>query len=426
MVVVEKVFRDPVHNFIVIRQPLLLDVVDTPEFQRLRRIRQLGTAATAYPGAEHSRFGHSLGVAHVLDRILSHLESEGLSLSEEERLALLAAGLLHDVGHGPFSHLWEAVGSLPAHEFWTQHVVLGETGVHRVLARYDARFPELVASVLRHEHPRRVICDLVSGQLDADRMDYLLRDALFAGASYGRFDLERLVRVLRIVDGRLAVERKGLSNVEEYLLARYFMYWRVYFHKTNRAEEVVLRNALRRAAQLCRDGAEALVQTPPSLLPLLRGEATLEQYLAVDDSDVWCALKLWRRCEDPVLADLADRVLSRRLLKPVFDESVEPFRLPDLQGIREVVARAGWDPDYYCALDRTVDVAYEHLPGEEGVPILILEEDGSVRDVSAVSPVIRSLTATAQERCNLFVPAECRETVRRGGTGWGAFAGSAP
>ncbi len=194
----EKVFQDPVHGFITVEEPLLLGLIDTPEFQRLRRLRQLGAAAGTYHGAEHTRFGHSLGAMHVMKRVLLRFRDLGIPLDEEDRLAALAAALLHDLGHGPLSHLWEKVTGGRGHEWWTAAILAGDTAIHRVLRERDLALPGRVLGILQGRHPLAYLSLLVASQLDVDRMDYLLRDGLMTGTSYGRFDLERLIHTMTV------------------------------------------------------------------------------------------------------------------------------------------------------------------------------------------------------------------------------------
>lgn len=427
----EKVFRDPVHDIIVVDDPLILALVDSPEFQRLRRIRQLGAAAWTYHGAEHTRFSHSLGVYHVMKRLLGRLMETGFDVEDGERQAALCAALLHDLGHGPLSHLWEAVGSGESgHEGWTRAIVVGDSGVNRTLAQRDAGLPRLVIEILAGDYRRPQIPLLISGQLDVDRMDYLLRDALFTGASYGRFDLERLIHSITVADGRVVVTRKGLANVEEYLLARYFMYWRVYFHKSVRSQELTLRMLFTRVRDLFAAGHAP--ECSAALRPFLaaggnaggiagenEGEGvSVAQYLALDDHDVMCAIKRWTAGADPVLRDLAGRFLNRRMLKPVFPEPAAGEALAGVAAAEGVLRRRGWDPRYYLAVDRTFEAAYDYYsPGEfrqrGASPIHILQEDGRVREVTELSPLLGSIAAHPRRGLNVYVPEDCRPEVRR-------------
>src|SRR5690606_21126452 len=282
--------------------------------------RQLGASYGTYNGAEHSRFGHSLGVLWIMSMILERFAHLGVRLDEEWATVAKAAALLHDVGHGPFSHALERRLTPGAdHEDWTRRILLEPTRVHQVLAKASPDLPAKVAAVISGEHQGPAfIRDLVSSQLDVDRMDYLLRDSLYTGVTYGTFDLQRLINTLLLDGDRVVSMAKGIVAIEEYLLARYFMYWQVYLHKTIRSQEVVLSRMWQRAVDLWREEKLPESEVPPTLVPFLGGEPTLEEYLAVDDHDLVYAAKLWTRSRDRILADLARRFVERRLLKPVY------------------------------------------------------------------------------------------------------------
>src|SRR5262252_6050395 len=252
----QRIYRDPVHNIIPLREDtaegvLMKDLIDTPEFQRLRRIKQLGLGLYTYQGAEHSRFTHSLGAFHLMTRVLDRFEEHAV-IAPEDRTAARAAALLHDVGHGSFSHVMEKVLGFH-HESWTVKVVLSEeTGVGRLLANYSPALPERVAAIIEGRFQPAALAQLVSSQLDVDRMDYLLRDSLMTGAKYGIYDLEWIINALAIDEDadRIYVQARGLYAVEEYLHARFYMFRQVYFHRTLRSAEAVLRSIMRRALKL--------------------------------------------------------------------------------------------------------------------------------------------------------------------------------
>src|SRR6266850_6549991 len=257
-----RIYRDPVHNIIPLRDDsaegrLMIRLIDTCEFQRLRRIKQLGLGLYTYQGAEHSRFTHSLGAFHLMTRVLDRL-SERYSVTEGDRVAASAADLLHDVGHGSFSHVMEKVLHFH-HERWTVQVILSEESeIGALLRSYSSDLPLKVASIIEGKFQPSALAQLVSSQLDVDRMDYLLRDSLMTGAKYGIYDLEWIINALAIDEtaDRIYVEARGLYAVEEYLQARYYMFRQVYFHRTLRSAEAVLRSIIRRALQLLTDGKE--------------------------------------------------------------------------------------------------------------------------------------------------------------------------
>ncbi|HYQ16842.1 MAG TPA: HD domain-containing protein, partial [Polyangiaceae bacterium] len=305
-------------------------LLEARELQRLRRVRQTGLASLAYPGADHTRFAHAIGSACVMTRLIRRLRSIHEALPYWQRLTTerardaLAAALLHDVGHGPFSHLFEQV--LPQarkHEAWTSEIVLdSSTDVNRILRSFDGGLPERVANLVQGEHELTFLAKAVSGTFDVDRCDYLLRDAHATGVGYGSFDLDWLLRSLRFgvsSDGAappLAIDgAKGIPAIESFLLARLFMFQQVYFHKTERASEWMLSRILERVGQLTQDGPR-LAATPRAIADIaLNGQTTLGEYLRLDDSVLWVALAAWCESPDPLLSDLCERFFARRLFK---------------------------------------------------------------------------------------------------------------
>src|SRR6266536_1982353 len=303
----ERIYRDPVHNIIRLRSDtddgrLLIRLIDTPEFQRLRRIKQLGLGLYTYQGAEHSRFTHSLGAFHLMSRVLDRLAEKHL-FKEQDRVAARAAALLHDVGHGSFSHVMEKVLGFH-HEKWTVEVVLSEvTEIGQLLRSYSPALPAKVAAIIEGKFQPAALAQLVSSQLDVDRMDYLLRDSLMTGAKYGIYDLEWIINALAIDEenDRIYVAARGLYAVEEYLQARYYMFRQVYFHRTLRSAEAVLRSILRRALRLLESG-ETVWRAPDTAFEkvLRRKSLTVSEHLEIDDSDVIYHLKQWQRVSDPI------------------------------------------------------------------------------------------------------------------------------
>lgn len=416
----ERAYRDPVHDFITVTDPLLLQLIDTPEFQRLRRIRQLGASHGTYHGAEHSRFGHSLGVLWVMHKAIRRLRNLGFGIEPEvERVAYVAA-LLHDVGHGPFSHALE--GHLTPgvrHEEWSCRILLEETSIHRLLREYDSALPAYVASVVDGSWTGpQYVRSLVSSQLDVDRMDYLIRDSLYTGVTYGRFDLERLINTLWVVDEDIVLMSKGIVAAEEYILARYFMYWQVYFHKTTRGHEHLMRQVWRRAVHLTQQGMMGPDEAPKPLYSFLRGTGDLDTYLRIDDYDLMAAFKAWTYHPDPVLSDLSRRFLHRDLLKAVFKVAHESADLTRLPEVADLLGKMGWDPEYYLIVDRTSDVAYDYYMAPDGSggrrkPILALDESGRPQEIATLSHTIAAVATRRRVAVNIYVPEECVEHVRR-------------
>ncbi len=419
----EKLFRDPVHDLIVLdldepADALLFRLIDTPEFQRLRRIRQIGMAYMAFHGGEHSRFSHSMGVMHIARRLLDRLDRDR-RLDPLLRVAVQCAALLHDVGHGPFSHVIEKFFQ-DHHEVWTGHIVLTDTTeIHAVLADFDPRLPQLVSDVIAGEAKPAWPSLLVSSQLDADRFDYLLRDSRMTGVKYGVFDLERLIMLLRVseADDRIVVARKGLLPVEKYLQSRYQMYRQVYFHKTVTSAEAMLMALLQRAADLAGESGEVpCVESASPFGRILAGrqDLSVSDYLQLDDSVVLGALNAWTRSGDGVLRDLSLRLLNRRLFKSWevanFEEQDLEIRLR-IESAEKIVSDAGLDPRYYLLYSKSADTPYRpYNPRSDragGTIWIESEGDSSVlMDVKDASPTIKAFTESPYAIWRTFFPAE--------------------
>lgn len=404
-----KSFRDPVHNLIAFgsEDRWVVDLINTREMQRLRRVRQLGLSNVAYPGAEHSRFTHSLGVAHLMRRFLdSASASSGVAGDLADlRPVALAAALLHDVGHGPFSHAIEAVTG-ERHERWTVAMIRSpESEVHEVLEGHETGLADRVARVVERDFPEsRAIVKLLSSQLDVDRMDYLLRDAMMTGAGYGSFDVEWLLHVMRIgsVGGEPEVGldlAKGQSIAEDYIMCRYYMYRHVYFHPTTRAAEVMVEALLARAREV-----EARVPGFSGLNELLSGrlraggKGQFEAYLELDDSVLWAAMHLFARHEDGVLRDLAERLLQRKVFRAKEASTGSEQEL--IAGeLRRIAKGRGLAPEFYVLTDTAGSSAYRDsyiaLDAEEGggpsEGIFLFDGSGRARELSAVSFVVNAV-----------------------------------
>lgn len=390
----EKVFKDPVHKYIYVQDKLIWDLINTKEVQRLRRIRQLGTSYLTFHGAEHSRFSHSLGVYEVARKIISQFERNRYEdWPKEERLLCLCAALLHDVGHGPFSHSVEEAFQV-RHEEWSRRLITGDTEIRSVLSRVSPDFPERVASVIGKTYEGKLAVSLISSQLDADRMDYLLRDAYFTGVNYGMFDLERILRVMRPHRGHIVVKDSGMHAVEDYLMSRYQMYWQVYFHPVTRGSEILLRNILRRASMLYRNGYRFEFLVPP-LPAWFENRLDVRDFLLLDESLVQTVLARWADERDKVLSDLSARFIHRRLFKYAVLSDGETF---DAEYARRQVADAGYDPDYYLEVDLIGKLPYDvYRPGNTGenIPILLLDRHGRLSEISTRSQIVRSLGDSA-------------------------------
>jgi HD superfamily phosphohydrolase len=423
------ILRDPVHGLVSFEseeERVVERLIDTPEVQRLRRIRQLGVTSVAFPGAEHSRFAHAVGAAFVMKLLLARLRAihEGLPfwqrVTSDRARDALAAALLHDVGHGPLSHLFEdAIPGTPEHELWTERVVLDpSTGVHKVLAELDAGMPDRVAALVHGRHPLAYMAKAVSGTFDVDRCDYLLRDAHETGVGYGNFDLQWLLRSLRFapvtsegVAPALAIDgAKGLPAIEAFLIARLFMFQQVYLHKATRSAEWMIRTILARAARVIADGAR-LPSAPAAVAAGARGEGiALEDYLELDDAVLWGAMHAWEKASDAPLRDMCARVRGRALFKTLelFGEQAGPGgRERALLVARDVAAGEGLDPDAYVGLDVATDVPF----GGEAEPLMVVYAKGPARPLSEVSFLLARLAGQVLSRVRLVFAPELREKI---------------
>ncbi|MEF2247637.1 MULTISPECIES: HD domain-containing protein [unclassified Paenibacillus] len=405
----EKVFKDPVHNYIYVQDETIWNLINTKEFQRLRRIRQLGTSYLTFHGAEHSRFSHSLGVYEITRKIISRFErNEYADWPKEERLVSLCAALLHDVGHGPFSHSLEEVFDTD-HEEWTCEILLGDTEINKVLRQVSDSFPHDVAAVIRKTYKEPIVVSLISSQMDADRMDYLLRDAYFTGVNYGNFDLERILRVLRPYKGKIVVKESGMHAVEHYLMSRYQMYWQVYFHPVTRSSEIILRQIFRRAQELYQQGY-VFNWMIPSLEHLISNTLTLSHYLKLDEALAQTAFVQWAEEKDELLRDLCRRFMDRKLYKYI---AIEQFNENEHASIIEEMISLGMHPNYHMEIDFPYDKPYDvYRPDgtngkkKEKTPILLLDDQEQISEISVKSDIVRSITGLRQGQHHLYYPIE--------------------
>ena len=375
-----------------------MDLIDSAEFQRLRRIRQLGLAHFAYQGAEHSRFTHSLGAFHLSGRIIDRLNSK-YKFSDEEKLAVRVAALLHDVGHGAFSHVIESILDFHHEDFTIQTILSEQTEIGKLLKRYSGELAESSAAIIDGTFRPRALAQLVSSQLDVDRMDYLLRDSLMTGAKYGIYDLEWIIKSIEVDEenDRLYVSAPGLYAVEDYLQARYYMFRQVYFHRTLRSAEAVLGSLLRRAFYLSQNGKPIWCAEGTAFHRILdQKKLTLGDHLSMDDADIIFHVKQWQTADDTILADLSQRFLRRRLFKAFDVDMPEQNRDRFISEAKRAVEAAGFDPNYYFVEDIAGGAPYNFYTKDTDDPKnLIHVEHGfsrpSIKEISEVSSAIRGL-----------------------------------
>lgn len=380
-----KIINDPVYGFISIRHAFILDLIDHPWFQRLRRIAQLGLSHLVYPGALHNRFQHAIGAMHLMQNAIDELRLKGNEISDEEEVSLLCAILLHDIGHGPFSHALEYTIASEVH-----HERISSLMMNRLNEHFNGKLTMAIA-IFNNEYPKKFLHQLVSSQLDMDRLDYLARDSFFSGVVEGQVGSERILKMLDVVDDQLVVEEKGIYSIEKFIVARRFMYWQVYLHKTVLSAEFMLVNALRRAQVLARAGA-ALHCSPALhyfLYNLVKQEEliskpeALQHYASLDDFDIAAALKVWQHHDDRVLAMIATNMVNRSLFKIEIQRT--PFDASRVsREIERISAKYNFTKEEasYFVIQSSVD---NRAYNSQYDVIRILMKDGSVRDAAEVS-----------------------------------------
>ena len=388
-----KVLKDPVHSYIHINYEVVWNCLDSKEFQRLRRIRQLGGDFQVYPTAEHSRFSHSLGVYEIVRRMVTEIKSLSVELSEYDKICVMLAGLLHDVGHGPFSHAFEHV-TKHSHEDYTAKIILGETELNQVLTEVSPRLPEDIVSIIEHDHPNDILNQIISGQLDADRMDYLLRDSYFSATSYGQFDLERILRTMRVrkIDENkkaLVVKYTGIHSVEDYIMARYQMYWQVYYHPVARSYEAVFIQLFNRLKDIFKDNKEYFSDMKVLIPFLEKNVVSVEEYFKLDENSLLYCCSLIQDKDDEIAADLARRLQNRRLFEYV-DYSEE-----NLAQIKNMLKEQSLDEKYYLRVENVEASVYSPYKGRK---ILIEQLDGKIVALEKASTIVESITKGETKR----------------------------
>lgn len=399
------VVNDPVYGFVSVPRGLLCELINHPAFQRLSRIRQLGMSALVYPGATHTRWAHSLGAYHLMREAFRALKEKGVFVFDIEEEGAEIAILLHDIGHGPFSHVLEhTLIEHLSHEEITRALM-------RRLNREFGGALGMAIQIYSDEYPKRFLNQLICSQLDTDRLDYLCRDSFYTGVREGNIGAARLIKMLSVADDRLVVEGKGLYSVENYLMARRLMYWQVYLHKTAVAAEEMLRAALERAKELTRGGVRLFAS--PQLEYFLRSEVQtshfeedeecINHFLNLNDSDILCALGVWQHSEDAVLSALAGGFVNRRLFKAdIFEGNVSGEALDDCREQVAAQLHIPLEATRYFVRRRFVSKEM-YSANAEGIKVQM--PDGAIADVSDVSHIVRGEAVTKEEgRTYVFHP----------------------
>ena len=395
-----KVLKDPVHSYIHIHYEVIWNCLDSKEFQRLRRIRQLGGDFQVYPTAEHSRFSHSLGVYEIVRRMVTEVKTLCVELTEYEKVCVMLAGLLHDVGHGPFSHAFEHVTN-HSHEEYTAKIILGDTELNSILRAVSRKLPEDIVSIIQHTHENDILNQIVSGQLDADRMDYLLRDSYFTATSYGQFDLERILRTMRVrktSEGRkvIVVKHTGIHSVEDYIMARYQMYWQVYYHPVARSYEAVFIQLFNRLKDIFKDNKDYF-EDMKVLIPFLeKAEVSEEEYFRLDENSLLYCCALIQDKDDVIAADLAKRLQNRKLFEYV------DYNEENLAQIQNMLRDNGYDEQYYLRIENIEASVYSPYKGRK---ILIEKLDGQIVALEKASTIVESITkGQTKKEGTIFFP----------------------
>ena len=395
-----KVLKDPVHSYIHIHYEVIWNCLDSKEFQRLRRIRQLGGDFQVYPTAEHSRFSHSLGVYEIVRRMVTEVKSLCVELTEYEKVCVMLAGLLHDVGHGPFSHAFEHITN-HSHEEYTAKIILGNTELNAILRAVSEKLPQDIVSIIQHTHENDILNQIVSGQLDADRMDYLLRDSYFTATSYGQFDLARILRTMRVrktAEGRkvIVVKYTGIHSVEDYIMARYQMYWQVYYHPVARSYEAVFIQLFNRLKDIFK-GDKDYFEDMKVLIPFLeKSEVSVDEYFKLDENSLLYCCALIQDKEDKIAADLARRLQNRKLFEYV------DYNDENLAQIKNMLKENCLDERYYLRIENVEASVYSPYKGRK---ILIEKLNGDIVALEKASTIVESITkGQTKKEGTIFFP----------------------
>ena len=407
-----KIINDPIYGFITVKDPLIYELIDHPYFQRLRRISQLGLTYLVYPGAYHTRFHHAIGAMHLMGRAIYTLRQKGHEITPEEERGVLIAILLHDVGHGPFSHALEHT-LIPG----VSHEALSLKIMEELNQEFDGALT-LAIDIFTNNHPKAFLHQLISSQLDMDRLDYLRRDSFYSGVTEGSVNSERLLTMLNVKDDQLVVDSKGIYSIEKFLVARRLMYWQVYMHKTVLSAEFMLVNILKRAKYLATQGVE--LTGTQALKHFLHADYTwndfeenpaiLKKFLELDDFDVMSGIKDWANHNDLILSDLSRRIINRNLLKIRLQETPFEEELAEkmAEGIRNQYGFTHGEERYMLIVDKVKNHAYNNKKGH----INLLYKDGHTSDIStAADQMTINALSEPVERHFICFPRELRHLL---------------
>ena len=401
---VSKILNDPVYGFITLNRGILLDLIDHPYFQRLSRIKQLGLTYLVYPGAHHTRFHHAVGAAYLMKQALSTFKELGVNIQREEERGALIAILLHDIGHGPYSHALE-------HSFLSgvSHENVSEIFMRKLDEQYSGEL-SLAIQIFRNQYHKKFLHQLVSSQLDMDRLDYLKRDSFFTGVSEGVVSNQRIIKMFDIVDDEILIKEKGIYSIEKFIVARRLMYWQVYLHKTVLSAEFLLAKIISRARELLRNG-EKLFVTPELNMFLtkniskseLEQEVYLNAFASLDDNDIMTCIKVWMKSKDIVLSRLASMLIERKLLKvKISNTSFDDEQVNEIRKIHQKeLGMNDHEIKYFVFQEQMINNAYD--PRKDTIKIKY--KDGTVKDITDASDNLNvSALAKPVTKYYLFAP----------------------
>lgn len=397
-----KVFRDPLYGYIQVTDILIWNLINAREFQRLKRIKHLGGVDSVFHTAEHSRFSHSLGVYHLAKTVVATAPDVDAYLNKREKMLLYCASLLHDIGHGPFSHAFESSFQI-SHEDMTVRLILEDTQTHQILSDYDAKFPEEIALIIKQTHPNKVLLELISSQLDVDRLDYLARDAYFTGAKYGEIDVDRIIRTMRVQDGHLVHKASSIIAIEDYLMSRYNMYWQVYFHPVGRSFELIVCKIYERLHYLKQKGTN-FNDIYTALFKIIEAkEINIQDYLRLDDHVIYSIILESENHEDAILSDLSSRILHRRLFKDIINTDTSK---KEIDSILAELMKNNIDLNYYFIEDSLSQVLYDtRFDMSKAANIKLVYPNGSIEELKMSSKIINALAdITTKEETRYYYP----------------------
>lgn len=388
--IVNKVFRDPIHGYIHFDDANLYKLVESKEMQRLKRIYQLGGSFQVFPTAEHSRFSHSIGAYQIVTRIIDEVDGIKNALSDLDQIVLKTAVLLHDLGHGPFSHAFEMVHKIK-HEEYTKAIINSSSEVNKILKSINPKLPSMLSQVYDGKYKNEIVNQLVSSQLDADRMDYLLRDAYFCGTPYGSFDIGRILRVMMVNKGKIVFKESGIPAIEDYLVGRYHMYKQVYLHPRSLSFELILVGMIKRFIELNQQKYKFLSDYSSIECLVSNSKIATNEYHDLDDNLIYFYAKQMMKEKDSILSELATRFIDRKLLDHVSVKNEKEASL-----IEKKIVKKGYNPNYFIYKEHLIAEVYKKYGVKDNQEILIYKKDGKILPLIKASAIVAALNHEAQ------------------------------